>query len=62
METLIENVHLNQVVWDLSHPSYKSKNAQGAAWIEIAPECDLQVRPCSVKAKWRDLRDTLRKK
>ena len=62
VETLIENVRLNQVVWDLSHPSYKSKNAQEAAWIEIARECGLQERPCSVKAKWRDLRDTFRTK
>ena len=61
VETLIENARLNQVVWDLSHPRHKSKNTQEAAWIEIARECSLQERPCSVKANWRDLRDTFRK-
>ena len=60
VETLIEKVRLKLVVWDLSHPSYKSKNAQKAAWIEIAPVCGLQERPCSVKAKWRALRDAIR--
>ena len=61
LEMLIENVCLNQVVWDLSHPSYKSKNDQEAAWIEIARECGLKERPCRVKAIWRDFRGTFRK-
>ena len=62
VETLIENVYSHQFVWDMSHQSYKGKNAQETAWLEIARECRLQERPSSVKAKWRDLWDTFQKK
>ena len=31
VEMLMEDFCLNQIVWDLGHPSYKIKNAQEAA-------------------------------
>ena len=62
VDNLIENVRINEVVWDISNSKYKSKNAQETAWLNIARECGLEGRPACVKAKWRDLRDTYRKK
>jgi len=59
---LIEEVHLNEVVWNIASPLYKNKNAQEAAWEKISANIGLEGRPLCVRTKWRDLRDTYRKK
>ncbi|XP_046851058.1 uncharacterized protein LOC124444477 [Xenia sp. Carnegie-2017] len=62
VEALIENVSSNKVVWDTSNANYKNKNVQESAWLKIASECGLEGKASSIKAKWRDLKDTYRKK
>ncbi len=62
VDNLIENVRANEVVWDISNSMYKNRNAQETAWQNIARECGLEGRPACVKSKWRDLRDTYKKK
>ena len=59
---LIESVRSQKVVWDSSCNGYKSKNALGSAWVQIAIDCGLEGKASHVKAKWRDLKDTYRKK
>ena len=59
---LIDSVHEHEVVWNTSKASYKNKNVQEAAWQRIAESIGLAGRPNFVKIKWRDLRDTYRKK
>ena len=59
---LIDSVHENEVVWNTSKASYKNKNVQEAAWQRIAESIGLAGKPNCVKIKWRDLRDTYRKK
>ncbi len=39
-----------------------NKNVQEAAWLRIAESIGLTKRPDFVRTKWRDLRDTYRKK
>ena len=62
VEMLIESVRSNEVVWDTSSTSYKNKNAQESAWTRIADDCGLDGKASYAKAKWRDLKDTYRKK
>ena len=59
---LIEEVYLNEVVWNIASPLYKNKNAQEAAWEKISANIGLEGHPICVQKKWRDLRDTYRKK
>ena len=59
---LIEKVHVNEVVWDISNSKYKSKNRPEMTWLLIPCECGIEGRPAFVKAKWRHLHDTYRKK
>ena len=61
VETLIESVCSNNFVWDISSASYKNKNAQESAWMQIASDCGLEGKALCAKAKWRDLKDTYRK-
>ena len=58
---LIEEGHLNEVVWNIASPLYKNKNAQEAAWEKISANSGLEGRPLCVRTKWRDLRDTYQK-
>ena len=37
---LIEEVHLNEVVWNIASPLYKNKNTQEAAWEKYQPTLD----------------------
>ena len=62
VEILIESVRSHKVVWDSSSSSYKNKNALESAWIQIALDCGLEGKASYAKAKWRDLKDTYRKK
>ena len=41
---------------------YKNKKAQEAAWLKISSNIGLEGRPLCAPAKWRNLRDTYRKK
>ncbi len=62
VEMLIESVRSNKVLWDTSSSNYKNKTAQEAAWMQIAENCGREGKALSVKSKWRDLKDTYRKK
>ena len=59
---LIGYVRNNEVVWNSSSPQYTNKNTQEAAWVRISNEIGLEGRPLVAKNKWRDLKDTYRKK
>ena len=59
---LIEQVHENETVWNTASRLYKNKNSQEAAWLRISSNIGLEGRPSCARAKWRDLRDTFRKK
>ena len=59
---LIEQVHENEVVWNTASKMYKNKNTQEAAWLKISSNIGLEGRPSCARTKWRDLRDTYRKK
>ena len=58
VELLIESVRSQNVVWDSSCNSYKSKNALESAWVQILIDCGLEGKASHVKAKWHDLKDT----
>ena len=61
-EALIQAVRENEIIWNTSHSLYKNKTAKEAAWLRISSSIGLQGNPSYAKAKWRDLRDTYRKK
>ena len=62
VKALIDAVQNKEDVWNKSHALYRSNNAQESAWVEISKSIGLEGRPTCVKGKWRDLRDTYRKK
>ena len=62
MELLIASVRSQKVVWDSSCNGHKSKNSLDSAWVQIAIDCGLEGNASHVKAKWRDLKDTYRRK
>eukprot|EP00795_Rhopilema_esculentum_P008399 gene8399-14377_t len=62
VEKLIDVVQNKEVVWKKFHTPYRNKNAQEWAWMETAKSLGLEGRPTCVREKWRDLRDTYRKK
>ena len=55
VETLIESVRSKNVVWDTSSTSYKNKNAQESAWMQIASDCGLEGKALCAKAKRRHI-------
>ena len=59
---LIEEVRANEVIWNISNPFYKNRTTQETTWEKIAINLGLEGRPICVRTKWRDLRDTYRKK
>eukprot|EP00795_Rhopilema_esculentum_P016065 gene16065-7413_t len=62
VSALIEQMHENEILWNTGSLMYKNKNAQEAAWLRISTNIGLEGRPLCAQAKWRDFRDTYRKK
>ena len=51
VQNLMERVHVNVAVWDISSSKYKGKTAQETSWQYIARECGLEGRPTCMKTK-----------